>query len=88
MQQATVRVELGSIDRADQFQTYLKSNTHLMFTLSCAGRLHGRNNLIWYDNIANTELRFITLLNYPRPQERCIHVYNYFGKSPARPPRN
>lgn len=123
MQQATIRVDLGSVDEANQFQTHLsdagytfdisiklnwkvtRSNVkHLCLGIGNTGthflELDGitldvnpqsynkyRNNFFFHDIISKSNLLLMTLLNYPRPQELCIHVYQYslqFKKSPTR----
>jgi len=112
MQQATIRVELGSIDEADQFRIRLsevkyifdvsiklnwiatrsnvkalcldigKTGTSILeldgitLDINSQGYDQFRRNLFCHDIIAKRTLRCITLLNYPRPQERCIHI-NY-----------
>ncbi|KAF9381437.1 hypothetical protein CPB97_007755, partial [Podila verticillata] len=113
MQQARIRVELGSMNEADQFQAYL-SDVKLAFDISIKLRweatrsvvwklcsviaktgtvvleLDGitldihpqgydqyRNNLFYHDVVSKAGLHFITLLNYPRPQERCVHVSQF-----------
>ncbi|KFH63797.1 hypothetical protein MVEG_10490 [Podila verticillata NRRL 6337] len=113
MQQARIRVELGSIDEVDQFQTHLCNAKHvfdisiklrweatwsilrkLCLDLANTGtvflELDGitlnthpqgydqyRNNLFYRDVISKSDLRFISLLNYPRPQEWCLHIDQY-----------
>ncbi|KFH63801.1 hypothetical protein MVEG_10494 [Podila verticillata NRRL 6337] len=122
MQQATIRVELGSIAEADEFQAHLysfeysfdisvklnwkvtRSNVKnlcksiaragvevleldgITLDIHPQGYDHYRNNLFYHEIIADTDLRFIMLLNYPRPQELCIHLYHYslqLEKSPG-----
>ncbi|KAI9232403.1 MAG: hypothetical protein BYD32DRAFT_491267 [Podila humilis] len=113
MQQARIRVELGSIDESDQFRTLLCNVKHtfdvsiklcweatrpvvrkLCLDIANSGTVfleldsitldihpqgydQYRNNLFFHDVISKSNLRFISLLNYPRPQEQCIHVYQY-----------
>ncbi|KFH63798.1 hypothetical protein MVEG_10491 [Podila verticillata NRRL 6337] len=112
MQQARIKVELGSIDEVDQFQTRLCNAKHafdisiklcweatrsvvrkLCLDIANTGtvllELDGitldihpqgydqyRNNL-FHDVILTSGLRFISLLNYPRFQERCVHMDRY-----------
>ncbi|KAF9382809.1 hypothetical protein CPC16_009192 [Podila verticillata] len=113
MQQARIRVELGSMSEADQFRTHLAEVKHAfdisiklswMATRSVVKKLcldiaksgtgileldgitldihpqgydQYRNNLFYDDIISKSDLRFISLLNYPRPKEQCIHIYQY-----------
>ncbi|KFH63799.1 hypothetical protein MVEG_10492 [Podila verticillata NRRL 6337] len=47
-----------------------------------------RNNLFFHDVISKSGLHFISILNYPRPQERCVHVLRYslqLENSPVQP---
>ncbi|KFH63748.1 hypothetical protein MVEG_10441 [Podila verticillata NRRL 6337] len=49
-----------------------------------------RNNFFCHDVISESELRFITLLNYPHPQEQCVHVGEYslqLETPPAQSPK-
>ncbi|KAG0335282.1 hypothetical protein BG000_007651, partial [Podila horticola] len=125
MQQARLRVQLGSITEADQFRTLLKDTNYIFiisikllwkvtrlyvkdlcvdigttgtavleldgFTLAinpqgCNNYLHSRFD---FEILGNTNLKLITLINYPRPQEQCIHLSRISLQSvlsPIRPP--
>ncbi|KFH63732.1 hypothetical protein MVEG_10425 [Podila verticillata NRRL 6337] len=113
MQQATVRVELRSMDEVDQFLSHFHDIRHIFdisiklgwnATWSEVKRLcldigeiettvleldgitlemhpqgydQHMSNLFLRDVMGKTGIRVIALQNYPRPQEQCVHVYQY-----------
>ncbi|KAF9309334.1 hypothetical protein BG003_009875 [Podila horticola] len=124
MQQATLKVDLGSPAMVDQLRTYLTSTSHI-FDLSIklnwkptrryvrrlcldfaktktvsleidgiTPDLHPQSSLqcskdIFADSIIpKTKLPFITLLNYPRPQEQRIHMPQFSLQSTIPPPKS
>ncbi|KAF8933126.1 hypothetical protein BGZ52_008542, partial [Haplosporangium bisporale] len=127
MQQATIRVELRSMNEVDQFLPHLYDVRHtfdisvklgwkatllevkrlcldigetetmvleldgITVEIHPQGNDRYMRNFVLQDIIEKTGIRVIALLNYPRPQEQCVHVYHYslqFKTPPAQSSRN
>ncbi|KAF9298899.1 hypothetical protein BGZ74_009188 [Mortierella antarctica] len=124
MQQATLRVELGTPVEVDRLRTHLTSTNHIFdlsiklnwkptrrylrqlcldlaktktISLEIDGitpDIYPQNSLqcskdIFADSIIpKTKLPLITLLNYPRPQEQCIHLGQFSLQSAISPPKS
>ncbi|KAG0082740.1 hypothetical protein BGZ93_009208 [Podila epicladia] len=124
MQQATLKVEVGSPIDVDRLRTLLASTNHIFdlsiklnwkptrrylrqlcldlaktktITLEIDGitpDIYPQDSLqcskdIFADSIIpETKLPFITLLNYPRPQEQCIHMGQFSIQSAIPPPKS